>query len=244
MTSKIFAKIQTHVQVFLWEGGREQALEICRWVGKGSMYIPKTREDPREYLQIPTMFGPRDIKAGQYVVKIDNEQFLTYKPEALLAEYVEILDNDHPLVKHARTELAMFPNEDTDFIESLVAAVKGFSAYRGHSGISQEIAVHMISALLAGKNLLPLTDDLDEWELHLEEDEDIWQNRRNNAAFSYDGGVTYFLATDSPNEIRDDAGEVVDTQRKFYPSQKKDFTPAIDQDELTGDVNGSNDDNL
>lgn len=235
MDIKTYEKIQTHVEVAFWAGGREQALDISKWVGAGSVYTPPTKEDPREYLQIPTMFGPRDIKAGNYVVKIEDHTFLTYKPEALEAEYKEVLDDDSTIVKHARVELNMFPNEDADFKESIVAAVKGFASYRGHSGSSADIAVHMISALLAGRNLLPLTDNEDEWLYHPKEkygsEEDVWQNKRNSAAISYDGGMTYFLVTEKKEEVDEYSVAGV----RFYMSEPKNFIPEIDAEDLKSD---------
>lgn len=207
MHIQTFEKINKTVEVVKFTGGREQGLEICRWLGASSAYRPATNEDPREYLEVPTMFGPRDIKVGQFIVKVGPQDYLTYKAEALFAEYAEVLDNDHPLVKHARRELEMFPGEDIEFKESLVAAVKGFTAYRGHSGSSAEIARHMITALLNGQNLLPLTDDPEEWEFRAGVDygieDDYWQNIRNSAALSQDGGKTYFIVNE-PSEYEED----------------------------------------
>jgi hypothetical protein len=58
----------------------------------------------------------------------------------------------------------------------------------------------------------PITDDPEEWEFHSAEEagRDIWQSWKNSAAFSYDGGTTYFLVTDN-----------VDPQKSmFYESVK------------------------
>lgn len=227
MTIQTFEKVQTFVQAIRFEGGRESAMEICRWVGNNSAYIPSTKEDPREYVQIPTMFGPRDMKVGEYVVRIDDKQYVTYKSEPMSLEFRLVEDEDHRLIQHARRELGMFPNEDPSFVESIVNAIKGFASYPGHSGSSAAIAVHMLTALLNGQNLLPLTDDPEEWEYHPKEkygvDKDMWQNKRNSAAISYDEGKHYFLS----NEMSEEGKPSV-----IYEAESKDFKPEIDPDDL------------
>ena len=235
MDLKTFKKTKIYISAVEFTGGREQAMEICRWVGAGSAYIPSTNEDPREYIQVPTMFGPRDAKVGQYIVKLEDDQFLVYKDEVLFSEYQAVVDDpaDHPLVRHARAELSRFPNEDEDFKESLIAAVKGFTSYRGHSGSSAAIATHMISALLEGRNLMPLTDDPEEWELRSKEQygmpNDLWQNKRNSRAISEDGGKTYYLADEKHEPIEGAEGEV---KVRIYKSEPHDFVPEIDPNDL------------
>lgn len=232
MPVTILEKTETRVHAMRFEGGRESALEICRWVGNGSSYIPTTNVDPREYLQVPTMFGPRDITAGNWVVRVngvDGLGYLTYKPEALFAEYTEIKDGDSPLIAHARRELAMFPQEEPELIESLMAAVAGFATYSGHSGSSHAMAAHMLSSLVRMENLLPLTDDPEEWHLHKAGEaveEDTWQNKRNSKALSLDGGKTYFLV----NLPLGDDGE-----RQIFNSEDHTFVPEIDPEDLKSD---------
>lgn len=234
MKIQTFQKTKIYIDVVQFEGGREHALELCRWIGGGSSYIPATSEDPREYLQVPTMFGPRDAKVGQYIVKLENETFLVYKHEALYSEYmpVEYDAAEHQLVTHARRELERFPNEDPDFKESLLAAIKGFTSYRGHSGSSAAIATHMITALLNGDNLMPLTDDPEEWELRSAEqygmEHDLWQNKRNSKAISEDGGKTYYRFNDEQEPDKDPTTVKV----KIYTSEPHDYVPEIDPNDL------------
>lgn len=229
MPIKTFTKVQNHIQAIRFEGGRDSAMEICHWVGSGSAYIPSTKTDPFEYVQVPTMFGPRDMEVGGWAVKIEEGTFVTYKEEALLAEYTVVGDEEQHLIQHARTELNMFPNEDADFIESIVNTIKAFASYRGHSGASAEIAVHMVTALLNGQNLLPLTNDPEEWIFHAKEtygvQNDMWQNKRNSKAISYDEGKTYFLV--GSNE---EGADVV-----MYDSEDKNFIPEIEPEALKGE---------
>lgn len=105
------------------------------------------------------------------------------------------------LVEHARRELELLGQfkEDPIFAQSIVAAVAAFDSYPGHSGSSAEIATEMLYDLLQLKNLTPLTDNPDEWEKQLI-DPEAWQNRRNGAAFSQDGGKTFYLVTDPRND--------------------------------------------
>lgn len=100
------------------------------------------------------------------------------------------------LVNHARAELQACGQfkEDPEFAQSLVAAVAAFASYDGHSGGSAAVGTQMLNDLLQFKNLSPLTNDPEEWQ---EVTMGLWQNYRNSAAFSEDGGKTYTVL-DSP----------------------------------------------
>lgn len=213
-----------------WEGGREQAIEICKWIGAGSAYIPPTAEDPREYIRVTTVIGNKLLHTGHSVVRTGEGDYMPYRPEAFEAEYVLVDDGESELVRHARVELSKFPNEDPDFIESIMNTVKAFAHYRGHSGSSADIAVKMVTMLICGWNLLPLTDDPEEWELRAGADYgieiDMWQNKRNSKAMSEDGGKTYWLVG---TESKDDGSRI------FMESESKDFVPEIDEDDLKSD---------
>lgn len=103
------------------------------------------------------------------------------------------------LVEHAQRELELIGQfeEDPRFAQSVVAAVAAFASYPGHSGSSAEIGAQMLHDLLNLKNLAPLTDDPTEWELVGTHPYNIWQNRRNGACFSKDGGTTYYDVNES-----------------------------------------------
>lgn len=215
-----------------FEGGPENAKELCRWMGGGSSYIPSTTTDPREYLQVPTPFGPRDITAGNWVVRTESadgsKTFLPYKDEPFNIEFSEVTDEESYLVQHARVELDKFPNEDPEFVESIMDTVKAFSKYQGHSGSSQEIAVQMVTMLLNGFHLLPLTDDPEEWELRSGEEfgmpVDLWQSKRNSRAMTDDPELKkYWMVGDLRNE---------DGSRIYHDTEAKDFVPEIDPEDL------------
>lgn len=101
------------------------------------------------------------------------------------------------LVKHAQRELELI-GEDPETIKGLLKVVRAFAAM-GHSGGSAVVGAAMLTKLLAYENLGPLTDDPKEWMLHEPEvwSLPLWQNRRNSAAFSNDGGRTYWLVSDA-----------------------------------------------
>lgn len=226
---KPFRKRNTDVHAVRFEGGQENALAISKAVG-GGRYIPPTATDPRNYLEVPTMFGPRDVPIGDWIVKIGDQDQVVYKNEAFVSEYAPIEDAEKPLIMHARAELALFPNEDPSFIESIMETIKGFCSYDGHSGSSAAIAIHMVTALLNGQNLLPLTNDPEEWELRRGDDYgldyDMWQNKRNSSAMSKDGGATYYLVSDGAN---------TDETVKWYVSEAHDYVPEIEEEEEAPD---------
>ncbi|UKD55118.1 hypothetical protein L3Q65_45950 [Amycolatopsis sp. FU40] len=103
------------------------------------------------------------------------------------------------LVEHARRELKLL-GEDPVYSASLVAAVAAFASF-GHSGASAEMAREQLHTLLGFGNLTPLTDDPEDWHDHSEmSGAPLWQNRRNSACFSGDGGKTYWNVTDQKED--------------------------------------------
>lgn len=108
------------------------------------------------------------------------------------------------LVDHARRELALCGQtaEDPAYADSIVRAVEAFASY-GHSGGSMFMAIEQITALLRFENLSPLTDDPGEWiDRSPESGVPMWQSRRNPAAFSTDGGQSYYLTTEGGNALK------------------------------------------
>jgi len=92
------------------------------------------------------------------------------------------------LVDHARRELALI-KEDEDTTRGILAVIQAF-ADMGHSGGSAAICIPRIEKLLRYDNLSPLTNDPDEWNAV---GNSMFQSNRNPAAFSQDGGKTYWL---------------------------------------------------
>ena len=103
------------------------------------------------------------------------------------------------LIDHARTELtkAGLLDKDSDYGGMLGGAalelVEKFAS-QGHSGFSAMATIDLASRLMRYEPLTPLTDDPAEW-MHVSDDAagrpDLWQSRRDSAAFSRDGGKTY-----------------------------------------------------
>jgi hypothetical protein len=102
------------------------------------------------------------------------------------------------LVDHARRELDLCGQtaEDPGYAASIVAAVAAFASY-GHSGGSAEMAIRQLTALLNYQNLSPLTAAPEEWNDRTKmSGHPLWQSKRNPAAFSEDGGATYYLVNE------------------------------------------------
>jgi len=111
------------------------------------------------------------------------------------------------LVEHARRELELCGQyaEDPAYSESIIKAVEAFASY-GHSGGSAMIAREQLYALLRFKTLSPLTSDPGEWEDRSAiSGTPLWQNRRGPAAFSTDGGRTWYTLDDQPPAALDRA---------------------------------------
>lgn len=103
---------------------------------------------------------------------------------------------DSRLVAHARHELELL-GEDEATVEWYLSVVRAFAAF-GHSGGSAHETTEVLYDLLRFRNLKPITNDPDEWNYIDPKDygltEDMWQNKRNPAALSDDGGLTYYYA--------------------------------------------------
>lgn len=106
------------------------------------------------------------------------------------------------LVTHAREDLELL-GEDEETIAWYQSVIDAFVSF-GHSGTSAEVTIPIITALLRGENLTPITDSPEEWYHHKADDygvsQEMWQNKRNSALFSDDGGKTYWSVNEGAHE--------------------------------------------
>jgi hypothetical protein len=83
--------------------------------------------------------------------------------------------------------------EDPAYAQSIIAAVAAFASY-DHSGGSIEVARMQLHDLLRFRTLSPLTSDPAEWFDHGDiSGAPLWQNMRDPAAMSIDGGQTWYF---------------------------------------------------
>lgn len=99
------------------------------------------------------------------------------------------------LVEHAKRELELCGQmgEDPAYSQSIIAAVAAFASY-GHSGGSAMVALEQMHKLLQYRTLSPLTSNPDEWMDRSEmSGSPLWQNTRDPAAFSLNGGYSWYF---------------------------------------------------
>lgn len=105
---------------------------------------------------------------------------------------------DSNMIRHAARELQLLGEEPT-VVLGYLKMIQIF-ADMGHSGGSASVFIPTIVRLLEQRNLMPLTDDPEEWMHHTSEvwgePGGVWQNVRNGEAFSDDGGKTYTLLSE------------------------------------------------
>ncbi len=98
------------------------------------------------------------------------------------------------LVDHARRELELCGQTASDpgYAASLIAAVAAFASY-GHSGGSAAVAIEQLHTLLQFRTLAALTSNPGEWyDRSRMSSSPLWQNKRDPAAMSIDGGKTWY----------------------------------------------------
>lgn len=106
------------------------------------------------------------------------------------------------LVRHAEQELrrAGLYDKDSDYGGMLAHAVmKLVKAHvrEGHSGMSHAVTLELFNRVANYKTLTPITNLPGEWhevgkDMMPGGERTCWQNRRNGALFSHDGGKTYY----------------------------------------------------
>ena len=105
---------------------------------------------------------------------------------------------DSNMIRHAARELQLLGEEPT-VVLGYLKMIQIF-ADMGHSGGSASVFIPTFNRLLEQRNLMPLTDDPEEWMHHTAETwgepGGVWQNVRNGEAFSDDGGKTYTLLSE------------------------------------------------
>lgn len=114
------------------------------------------------------------------------------------------------LERHAEYEmrLAGLYDKDSDYAgmipEAVMKLIRPF-AEEGHSGSSAGLVLQIFGRLAKFKTLSPVTSDSKEWGLVVERDSEgksIYQNIRDSACFSNDGGKTYYSVDDPKREIK------------------------------------------
>lgn len=110
------------------------------------------------------------------------------------------------LVDHARRELALL-GEDPWVTDGVVKVVSAF-VEMSHTGSSAEAVTGYLERLLRFQPLTPITDNPKDWEDRSEmSGTPLWQNRRDSRAMSTDGGKTYTLVDEEPQDS--DSGKPV-----------------------------------
>jgi len=123
--------------------------------------------------------------------------------------FEEFIESESNLVNHAKEELklaGMISNgtETDDKYNNLVAnsvieLMKTFAS-QGHSGFSAGMVRELFNKLSQFQTLTPITSNPEEWmdtSEYCGEPNTLWQNKRNPATFSKDGGKTWYNLDES-----------------------------------------------
>ena len=115
------------------------------------------------------------------------------------------------LVSHAEFEMKRVgldkPDSDYDgmLYDAVLRLVKCF-ADDGHSGFSAMQTLKIFMRVAQFKTLSPITNDPSEWsdvsDMGGPDGKPVFQNRRDSACFSNDGGKTYYSVDDEKREVK------------------------------------------
>lgn len=124
-------------------------------------------------------------------------------------ESLEEFINESNLVAHAEYELkkAGFFDKNSDYNgvigKAVVELMKTFSK-QGHSGFSAPLVLELFKKVASWDVLSPISSDIGEWTNVTEmgdSDSPLWQNKRNPAYFSNDGGKTWWNVDEKSAKI-------------------------------------------
>lgn len=123
------------------------------------------------------------------------------------------------LVEHARREIKLaeldLPSSDYNGMigKAVIELVEAF-AKQGHSGFSAAWTKQLFEKLTSFENLTELTNDPAEWtDVSEQTGSPLWQSKRRSDAFSFDGGVNYYILEESREQRMDEDGYTYSTYR-------------------------------
>ncbi len=150
-----------------------------------------------------------DYKSGNTGSEIENEA--NAQAGVLLRKFGQQNNNIYEgvikenLIDHAQEELnrAGLFGEDSDYGGMIGVAVLELittMAKQGHSGFSAGWVRELFNKLSNYETLTPVTSDIEEWDTEISKncggEPNLWQNKRNPAIFSTDGGQTWYNVDD------------------------------------------------
>jgi hypothetical protein len=129
------------------------------------------------------------------------------------------------LIDHSQYELqqAGLFGADSDYNgmigKAVLELIKTFSS-QGHSGFSAQWVKELFNKLSNFENLTPITPNPEEWTNVSDiPSEPLWQNKRNPATFSKDGGKTWYNLDDK--SIKESIKQALTQHKQIISESKK-----------------------
>jgi hypothetical protein len=138
-----------------------------------------------------------------------------YSPDGYELEVTDGVSIRENMTAHAKKELELAGlfDKDSDYEgmlgNAVMELVSTFSK-QGHSGMSAALTTDLFRRLANWEALTELTDNPEDWNdiSEYQNDKPGWQNTRNSACFSEDGGKTYWNIDDEYYQYVDEDGLV------------------------------------
>jgi hypothetical protein len=149
-------------------------------------------------------------------------QLLTESESGLVNHAIRELELIGYKIDEDITEINSDDDYDTMVAKCIVDLIKMFAS-QGHSGFTAPYTIDAFTKLAKHQNLTPINMTPDEWMdvSGYGDGTPLWQNKRNVALFSKDGGKTWYDVSENPKNHANECTSFINKEYKRLVEIKK-----------------------